>query len=71
MEALQWIVENYKLLLGIVAALVTVASLVTSLTSSPKDDKIVSKIRKFLGRLGVMKFGGGAKLPGQDPENKD
>lgn len=53
--------------LGLVMGL---ASLITGLTPTPKDDAVVAKVRDFLHRVGVLRYSdepGSVKLPGQGP----
>lgn len=57
-------------LLAIAMALLTVASLVTALTPSPKDDAIVDKIRRVLAWLSALQprdSAGRMKLPATKP----
>ena len=53
MEYITWIQENWEAVLAIVTGVVTVASLISSLTSTPKDDAIVSKIKRFVDMLAL------------------
>ena len=67
MDTLTWILENMEELLTIGGAVVTVATVVTALTPTPKDDAVVSVLRAILGRAGVARFAdapGTVKLPG-------
>lgn len=58
---------------AILTALVTVASLITGMTNTPKDDSVVATIRNFLSRFGLLTYAdapGSVKLPlreGTDP----
>lgn len=54
MEFIQWIAEHGSTLIEITGALVGVASLITGLTKTPKDDKVVAKIQSFLSKLSVL-----------------
>ena len=54
MEFINWIVENGSTILEIVGSLVGIASLVTGLTNTPKDDKVVAKIQVWLGKLSFL-----------------
>lgn len=61
-----WFIAHWGTLLEIANAVGILATLVTGLTPSPKDDSVVSKGRKLLGRLGVATFAdapGSLKLP--------
>lgn len=58
MSALDWItdLENLKMLLEVVGATVALASVVTAMTKTPKDDAVVAKIRGWLDRLSVLSY---------------
>ncbi len=51
---LGWLVAHVGDLLEIAGAVVGVASLVTGLTASPKDDSIVATVRGVLDRLSIL-----------------
>ena len=53
-SVLEWVTTNYTVVLEVAGACVGVASLITGLTKSPKDDKVVAKIRGVLGRFSVV-----------------
>ena len=46
-----WIIENWEVLLG---AIVALATAVTRLTPTPKDDALLSRATDLLGRLSVL-----------------
>lgn len=46
-----WLVANWPVLVGIIGGLLSLASLVTSLTKSPKDDEWVKKLIGWLSFL--------------------
>tara|TARA_Y100000310_G_C20245085_1_gene606427 strand:+ start:372 stop:572 length:201 start_codon:yes stop_codon:yes gene_type:complete len=50
---MDWILTNKEVLLGIVTAVVTLASLIASLTPTPKDDTVVGKLYKLLDLLAL------------------
>ena len=52
-DIINWISENHIALLSILTGVVTVASLVASLTPTPKDDTFVSKLYKYLDLLAL------------------
>lgn len=65
-EIVGWLVANVGTLLTIAGAVVGVASMVTALTPSPKDDLFVSKVKGYLDRLSVLTHkdaAGTVKLP--------
>lgn len=51
---MQWIVDNLALIGQIAAAVLALASVITALTPTPKDDSVVAWIQALLGRLGVL-----------------
>jgi hypothetical protein len=53
MELIDWIVDNKEVLAGIVTAVVTFASLIASLTPTPKDDTAVGKLYKLVDLLAL------------------
>jgi len=62
-----WITANWVLITTILGIVMAVASAVTALTKTPKDDKVVDFLRSLFGRLGVLKHSdapGTVKLPG-------
>ena len=52
---LKIIAENGVTLLEIIGAAVLLATLITSLTPTKKDDAVVSKLRKVLEALSLLK----------------
>ena len=52
-DIINWISENHIALLSIVTGAVTVASLIASLTPTPKDDTIVAKLYKYVDLLAL------------------
>jgi hypothetical protein len=54
MEALiTWIIDNKEVLLTLVTTAVTFASVIASLTPTPKDDTIVGKLYKVVDLLAL------------------
>lgn len=51
---MNWIVEHWKDVLAIIGGIVTVASLITKITPSQKDDNILAKIIKILAVIGIF-----------------
>lgn len=54
MDVVNWVVENRESLFEVAVGLLGVASLVTALTKTPKDDAVVAKILKAVERLSVL-----------------
>ena len=50
---IEYIQTNSETLIAIITGVVTIASLVASLTPTPKDDTIVGKIYKFVDLLAL------------------
>jgi len=48
-----WIVDNKEILMAIVTSIVTLASLIASLTPTPKDDTLVGKLYKLVDLLAL------------------
>jgi len=55
MQVISWITSNWGSIVAVVSGLVTVASVVTALTPTPKDDAALAWIRKILDFLSVLK----------------
>jgi hypothetical protein len=51
METLNWTLENLEGIWGVVASIVTVASLIAALTPSPKDDAAVNTTSSWLTKI--------------------
>lgn len=55
---MEWLMNNWKDLLDIVAYVVLIASVVVKLTPTQKDDAILLPIIKFIGKyLALDKYG--------------
>jgi hypothetical protein len=50
---MQYVQENWELILGILTAAVALASAVAAITPTPKDDGIVKKLYKILDLLAL------------------
>lgn len=68
MAFFEWIASNWGSVAGIIMGLLTVASMVTRLTPSEKDDKVVAKIMAFLSFLQPKGRGSVFKPPMSRPE---
>lgn len=53
MEAIKWISANIETVIAIVTAVVTLASLVASVTPTPKDNAVISKLYKVIDLLAL------------------
>lgn len=65
---MSYILANYDALLTGLVATITLASIITKLTPTPKDDKVLDQIKLIIGRLGIYKFDGSKKIPGKSAE---
>jgi hypothetical protein len=50
---MQYVQENWELILGILTAAVALASAVAAITPTPKDDGVVKKLYKILDMLAL------------------
>lgn len=67
-DVVSWLGENWPVLVEVVGGLLGVATLVTGLTKTPKDDAVVAKLQGWLGRLSVVTHKdapGTLKVPGK------
>lgn len=53
-DVVTWLGENWLTLVEVTGGLLGVASLITGLTNTPKDDAFVAKLQGWLGRLSVV-----------------
>ncbi len=53
MEYINWIGENWESVLAVITAVIAVASAVSAMTDTPKDDAIVSKIKRIIDALAL------------------
>ena len=67
---MDWIVANWDVLVGLVGGVLALATGITKLTPSPKDDEVVKKIVGFFSILEHADVGG-AKLPGKPTVKAD
>lgn len=51
---MEWITQHWKDILAIIGATVTLATLITAITPTQKDDAILAKIIKILSALGLL-----------------
>lgn len=49
-----WITEHWKDILAIIGAAVSLATLITAITPSQKDDELLAKIIKILSAIGLL-----------------
>lgn len=54
-DVITWLGENWGTLIEVTGGLLGVASLITGLTKSPKDDKVIAKIQGWLGLVSFLK----------------
>ena len=45
---MNWLVENYEAVFGVVTAVVALASAIAAVTPTPKDDNIVKQLYKII-----------------------
>lgn len=53
-----WLIENWDVLVGLVGGVLALATGITKLTPSPKDDEVVKKIVGFFSMLEHVDVGG-------------
>lgn len=51
---MEWIVQHWNDILAIIGAAVTLATLITAITPTQKDDAILAKIIKILSAIGLL-----------------
>lgn len=66
-QVVAWVVAHWAEIAGVIAALLTLASIVTALTPTPKDDEVVRKIASFLSFLQPRTSAGTLKPPFRSP----
>ena len=72
MEIVSWVLANFGVISSVLLGLLSVASLVTKLTPSPKDDRVVARIQQVVGWLFNMRRGSyGATPPAVVADNPD
>lgn len=52
---MDWIAENWTVILLIITSIVTLASIIVKLTPTPNDDAVLAKIINFLKVIGLYK----------------
>lgn len=62
---MEWITQNASFLIDIVAKIIAAAAAVAALTSSPKDDGVLSSIRKVIDML-ALNWGNAKNSGGSD-----
>jgi len=60
---MNWITENYIIVLGLVGALLVAARYATSLTKTKRDDKVVAKIEEAFGKVEDLVTGRDSEKP--------
>ena len=75
MTIVSWVAGNWGTIVQILGGLLGVGTLVTGLTPSPKDDALLGKARKFVGKVAsVTTFAdapGTFKVPGQSASSAE
>lgn len=51
---MEWITQHWKDILAIIGAAVTLATLITAITPTQKDDAILAKIINILSAIGLL-----------------
>ena len=51
---MDWIVEHWKDILAIIGAVVSLATLITAITPTQRDNEILAKIVKILAAIGLL-----------------
>jgi hypothetical protein len=51
---MEWITAHWKDILAIIGAAVSLATLITAITPTQKDDAILAKIIKILAAIGLL-----------------
>lgn len=59
---MSWILENWTTIAAIVAGLMSVASMIVTLTPTPKDDEVLKVVRDFLVRISFLQPSDSSKL---------
>lgn len=49
-----WLQQNGEKVLEIIGAVVTLATLITAITPTPKDDTVLAKVKKVLAIFGLL-----------------
>ena len=67
---MNFVMENWDRLVLIVTGVVTTASIIVKMTPTPKDDKVLAKIIKFLNFLAINTKGNGFEPAPKDQNSK-
>lgn len=51
---MEWITEHWKDILSIIGAVVSLATLITAITPTQRDNEILAKIIKILAAIGLL-----------------
>lgn len=55
-EIITWIKTNWGAITSIIGQIVILATAITALTPTPKDDGIILTIKKFLSIFGILNY---------------
>ncbi len=55
-DIIVWLKANWESVLAIIGGLVSVATVITALTPTPKDDGVLLTIKKFLSIFGLLNY---------------
>lgn len=55
-EIITWIKTNWSAICSIIGQIVVLATAITALTPTPKDDEILLSIKKFLSIFGILNY---------------
>lgn len=51
---MQWVIDNWQGVALVVTAVISLASAITALTPTPKDDAVVRKLYRIIEALGLV-----------------
>lgn len=71
---MQWFIEHLDEIGAALASLLALASVITGLTPTPKDDDVLRKIREVLHRIGILRHSdepGTIKPPGASRKDSE
>lgn len=55
-DIILWIKTNWSSVCEIIGAVVTIATVITALTPTPKDEGVLMTIKKFLSMFGILNY---------------
>ena len=55
-DIIMWVKTNWGAVCEIIGAVVTLATLITALTPTPKDDGVLLTIKKILSMFGLLNY---------------